>query len=121
MKSRGARGHVITSYSIHYTKLYEGALGLGGRAVDLVAQHHVGEDGPLAQQEVVGAPVEDVGVITSYSIHYTKLYDASERRSGLDREHYVQRQVRAVAEPVLSLLGLDFDRIVGDDRQLELF
>jgi len=46
---------------------------------------------------------------------------ASERRSGLDREHYVQRQVRAVAEPVLSLLGLDFDRIVGDDRQLELF
>jgi DNA polymerase-2 len=45
----------------------------------------------------------------------------TERRSGLDREHYVQKQVRPVAEPVLGLLGLDFDRIVGDDRQLELF
>jgi DNA polymerase-2 len=45
----------------------------------------------------------------------------AERRSGLDREHYVQKQVRPVAEPVLGLLGLDFDRIVGDDRQLELF
>jgi DNA polymerase-2 len=46
---------------------------------------------------------------------------AAERKSSLDREHYVQKQVRAVAEPVLTLLELDFDRIVGDDRQLDLF
>ena len=39
----------------------------------------------------------------------------------LDREHYVQRQVRPVAEPVLDVLGLDFDRAIGDDRQLGLF
>jgi len=26
-----------------------------------------------------------------------------------------------VAEPVLALLGLDFARVVGDDRQLSLF
>lgn len=44
-----------------------------------------------------------------------------ERRSPLDHEHYVQRQIRPVAEPVLEQLGLDFDRVVGDDTQLELF
>ena len=39
----------------------------------------------------------------------------------LDREHYVQRQVRPVAAPVLAVMGLDFDRAIGDDRQLGLF
>lgn len=38
-----------------------------------------------------------------------------------DREHYVDKQVRPVAEPVLAALGLDFDRVVGDDEQLSLF
>ena len=33
----------------------------------------------------------------------------------------MQKQVRAVAQPVLALLGLDFDRVVGDDQQLTLF
>ncbi len=38
-----------------------------------------------------------------------------------DREHYLDKQVRPVAEPVLAALGLDFDRVVGDDAQLSLF
>ena len=38
----------------------------------------------------------------------------------LDREHYVAKQVRPVAEPVLGALGLDFDRVIGDDKQMEL-
>jgi DNA polymerase-2 len=46
---------------------------------------------------------------------------ASDRRHPLDYEHYVEKQVRAVADPVLTLLGLDFARVVGDDRQLMLF
>jgi hypothetical protein len=29
--------------------------------------------------------------------------------------------VRAVADPVLALLGLEFMKVVGDDRQLMLF
>jgi len=41
--------------------------------------------------------------------------------SPIDHEHYVQRQLRPVAEPVLAELGLDFDRVVGDDAQLRLF
>jgi DNA polymerase-2 len=46
---------------------------------------------------------------------------ADERAAPIDREHYVQKQVRAVAEPVLDALGLTFDAAVGDDHQLELF
>jgi DNA polymerase-2 len=39
----------------------------------------------------------------------------------LDREHYVAKQVKPVAEPVLSTLGLDFDHVIGDSRQMELY
>ena len=46
---------------------------------------------------------------------------ADEQQSTFDYEHYVQKQVRPVAEPVLEQLGLDFDRVIGDDAQLELF
>ncbi len=38
-----------------------------------------------------------------------------------DREHYVAKQVKPVAEPVLAALGLNFERVVGDDRQMGLF
>jgi DNA polymerase-2 len=41
-------------------------------------------------------------------------------RNALDREHYVTKQVKAVAEPVLTTLGLDFERLIGDVRQLDL-
>ncbi len=39
----------------------------------------------------------------------------------LDRDHYVAKQVRPVAEPVLEALGLDFARVIGDTRQLDLY
>jgi DNA polymerase II len=42
-------------------------------------------------------------------------------RHPLDREHYVLKQVKPVAEPVLATLGLDFERVIGDIRQLELY
>ena len=38
-----------------------------------------------------------------------------------DREHYLAKQVRPVAEPVLATLGLDFDQAIGDDQQEALF
>jgi DNA polymerase II len=38
----------------------------------------------------------------------------------LDREHYVAKQVKPVAEPVLATLGLDFDVVIGDGRQVEM-
>jgi DNA polymerase-2 len=39
----------------------------------------------------------------------------------LDREHYVLKQVKPVAEPVLATLGLDFERVIGDSRQIDLY
>ena len=38
-----------------------------------------------------------------------------------DREHYVDKQIRPVAEPVLGALGLEFAQVIGDDRQIGLF
>jgi len=46
---------------------------------------------------------------------------AAQRSSAIDYEHYVQKQVRGVADPVLGILGLDFDQVIGDDTQLRLF
>jgi DNA polymerase-2 len=43
------------------------------------------------------------------------------RKHPLDREHYVAKQVRPVAEPILETLGLDFERVIGDERQGSLF
>jgi DNA polymerase-2 len=42
-------------------------------------------------------------------------------RHPIDREHYVSKQVKPVAEPVLATLGLDFDRVIGDSRQMDLY
>ena len=39
----------------------------------------------------------------------------------IDREHYVQKQVKPVAEPVLEALGLEFENVVGDCRQIDLY
>ncbi|MFO7306073.1 MAG: DNA polymerase II [Gammaproteobacteria bacterium] len=38
----------------------------------------------------------------------------------IDREHYVIKQIKPVAEPVLTTLGLDFEQVIGDQRQLTL-
>ena len=46
---------------------------------------------------------------------------AAERRSPIDYQHYLEKQVRAVSEPVLALLNLDFDGVIGSPRQLSLF
>ena len=61
------------------------------------------------------------GRIVEYVVTTRGPQPASAVDAPLDREHYVQRQIRPIAEPVLAILGLDFDRVVGDDRQGRLF
>lgn len=39
----------------------------------------------------------------------------------LDREHYIDKQIKPVAEPVLTTLGLDFEQVIGDSRQINLY
>jgi DNA polymerase-2 len=46
---------------------------------------------------------------------------ALDRRHPIDHEHYVEKQLRAVAEPVLALLGQAFDDVSGSGKQLSLF
>ena len=58
---------VITSYSIHYTKLYEALAAVEGR------DDAIGKDKILELMAAVDEYIPTV--ITSYSIHYTKLYD----------------------------------------------
>ena len=58
---------VITSYSIHYTKLYDTA-----RSYDFYVNTLGLRPDEKGQSEFW---VGDTCVITSYSIHYTKLYD----------------------------------------------
>jgi len=61
------------------------------------------------------------GRVVSYVMTRDGPEPASRTSAPLDREHYVQKQVRAVAEPVLAVLGLSFDAVVGDDTQMSLF
>ncbi|MEM9597386.1 MAG: DNA polymerase II [Acidobacteriota bacterium] len=59
--------------------------------------------------------------LISYVVTTAGPEPADERQHPLDHEHYVQKQLRPVAEPVLSVLDLEFDRVVGDDAQLRLW
>ena len=128
---------VITSYSIHYTKLYEyldtlkdrkdGKLILvtaisptpagEGKTTTTVglgdALNHIGKKAMICLREPSLGPVfgvkggaagggyaQVVPVITSYSIHYTKLYEwgrtgGSNRRDGCCRRPVVRRRPRA--------------------------
>jgi DNA polymerase-2 len=46
---------------------------------------------------------------------------AEARKHPLDYTHYIEKQLRPVAEPVLTLLDLDFARVTGTEKQLSLF
>jgi DNA polymerase-2 len=59
--------------------------------------------------------------VIAYVITVAGPEPADQRVSPVDHEHYVQKQIRAVAESVLAQLDLEFDRVIGDDKQLKLF
>ncbi|HEY3517047.1 MAG TPA: DNA polymerase II [Gammaproteobacteria bacterium] len=61
------------------------------------------------------------GRLISYVMTTAGAEPLDNRQHPLDREHYVDKQVRPVAEPVLETLGLDFERAIGDRRQADLF
>jgi DNA polymerase II len=46
---------------------------------------------------------------------------AAARRHPFDYEHYLERQLRPVAEPVLELQGTSFDALIGRAHQMGLF
>jgi DNA polymerase II len=64
---------------------------------------------------------QPAGRLISYVMTTAGPEPLDNRKHPLDREHYVQKQVRPVAEPVLEALRLDFERVIGDERQSSLF
>ena len=70
-----------------------------------------------AARKMAGKP----GRRISYLMTLAGPEPAGETTADIDREHYVRKQVRPVAQPVLGHLGLKFEKVIGDDRQLELF
>jgi len=46
---------------------------------------------------------------------------ASARGSAIDYEHYVEKQIRPIAEQVLTQLGISFEQALGETRQGTLF
>jgi DNA polymerase-2 len=65
--------------------------------------------------------IQPPGRLISYVMTTAGAEPLDNVRHPLDREHYVLKQVKPVAEPVLATLGLDFDRVIGDSRQLDLY
>jgi DNA polymerase-2 len=61
------------------------------------------------------------GKLVSYVMTSAGAEPLDNRKHPIDREHYVEKQVRPVAEPVLETLGLEFERVIGDLRQADLF
>jgi DNA polymerase II len=61
------------------------------------------------------------GRMVSYVMTTSGPEPIDNRHSPIDREHYVAKQVKPVAEPVLEALGLEFERVIGDSRQIDLY
>ncbi len=64
---------------------------------------------------------QPLGRSISYVLTVAGPEPLGEVRHPIDREHYIVKQVKPVAEPVLATLGLDFDQLIGDQRQLDMF
>jgi DNA polymerase-2 len=59
--------------------------------------------------------------LISYVITTAGAEPIDNQQHPIDREHYVEKQVKPVAEPVLATLGLEFERVIGDSRQLDMY
>ena len=64
---------------------------------------------------------QPLGRLISYVITMAGPEPLDNVQHPLDREHYVVKQIKPVAEPVLATLGLDFERVIGDSRQMDMW
>lgn len=126
-----------------YERLFAGT-DVSEYLVQLVAQLRAGQlDEQLVYRKGLRKPVEEYTANTPPHVQaarkspatrgrrarrvveYVMTMDGPEpldrRVAPLDIEHYVDKQLRPIAEPVLDILGLAFAQVVGDDTQMGLF
>ncbi len=72
----------------------------------------------VAAARKLSGPIPDV---MAYVVTVAGPEPAEEREHPFDYGHYVEKQVRPVAEPVLELVGVGFDALTGRGEQLGLF
>jgi len=65
-----------------------------------------------AARKSARAPGESLKKSVSYVMTTAGAEPLDNIQHPIDREHYVTRQIRPVAEPVLATLGLDFDTVI---------
>ena len=61
------------------------------------------------------------GRLIEYAITTGGPEPAEELKFPIDYQHYVEKQIYPIAKPVLDLLELDFEQVIGDDWQMGLF
>jgi DNA polymerase-2 len=72
----------------------------------------------VAAARKLSGPVPDV---MAYVVTVAGPEPAAEREHPFGYGHYVEKQIRPVAEPVLELAGVGFDALTGRGEQLGLF
>jgi DNA polymerase-2 len=84
---------------------------------------HAGEYTATTPPHVAAArkSTQPVGRLVSYVVTTAGAEPMDNLKHPIDREHYVLKQVKPVAEPVLETLGLDFEQVIGDRRQIDLY
>lgn len=82
-----------------------------------VGDYRAGKPPHVAAAEKSKAPL---GRIVAYLITLAGPEPLDNQTAPPDREHYVHKQLRPVAAPILAALGLKFEQVIGDDRQLRL-
>ena len=105
---------VITSYSIHYTKLYDPS---PSRAPDCSSQLQ------SECHELLSRFHDLRYVITSYSIHYTKLYEQHYREQwepGLFDRHDYEGWLRRGGRSTQDRVGRQIEEILADPPQSRL-
>ena len=82
-----------------------------------VGDYRAGKPPHVAAAEKSKAPP---GRVIAYLITLAGPEPLDNQTAPPDREHYVHKQLRPVAAPILATLGLKFEQVIGDDRQLRL-
>ncbi len=82
-----------------------------------VGDYRAGKPPHVAAAEKSKAPP---GRVIAYLITLAGPEPLDNQTAPPDREHYIHKQLRPVAAPILATLGLKFEQVIGDDRQLRL-